>query len=115
MAAALWAVLIEVLTSWPSPPTFGAPAGADKGVHVVLYAVLAFLVARAVRPGRPSTPVMLSVVLALAAWGAADEWHQRFSTDRSPSLADWLADVAGVVAGVGARRLRPVSPAAGGT
>jgi VanZ family protein len=108
-------VLIEVLTSWPSPPTFGAPAGADKAVHVVLYAVLAFLVVRAVRPGKPSAPVMLSVALAVAAWAAADEWHQRFSTDRSPSVADWVADVAGVVAGVSVRRLRPVSPPVGGT
>lgn len=32
-------------------------------------------------------------------YGALDEWHQSFVPGRTPDATDWLADVAGVIAG----------------
>ena len=36
-----------------------------------------------------------------ALYGGSDEWHQSFVPGRSPTLGDWVADVAGVVLGYG--------------
>ena len=80
-----------------------APEGTDKAVHFVLYAVLAYLALRAARIAKPSARLALAVGLSVAAWGALDEWHQRFIDERSPDLADFLADSSGALAGVAAR------------
>ena len=98
LPAALWAAGLLTATSWPNPHVPDVRAG-DKIVHVGLYAGLAWLCTRAVLAGgrRPS-PVW--VVAAVAAFGAVDEWHQRFIPGRSTSAADWAADAAGAAAGV---------------
>jgi VanZ family protein len=94
----MWAALILVCSSVPLPAS--APGteipGLDKLVHFSLYAVLGWLLARArgARGGRA-----LAWILAIAAFGAMDEWHQRFIIGRSPDLADWLADGAGGLVG----------------
>ena len=38
-------------------------------------------------------------MLAIAAFGAVDEWHQQFIPRRSMSLHDWFADSAGALLG----------------
>ena len=111
--AALWAALIELLTSWPTPSGMSVPAGSDKVAHAALYAVFGFLVARAVQTGRPGLRVTLAVLPALAAWAALDEWHQRFIAGRTPSTADWVADICGVAIGMAARRAKPTGLSAG--
>ncbi|HVZ49083.1 MAG TPA: VanZ family protein [Gemmatimonadaceae bacterium] len=98
-----WAALIEVLTSWPRMPTFGAPAGTDKVVHFFLYGVFGVLVARAAAGGRPSFRSAVAIVIVLSAWGALDEWHQRFIDGRTADIADWVTDTAAVMVGVAAR------------
>jgi VanZ family protein len=107
---ALWAALILVLTSIPSPPE--APGGipyVDKLVHFVLYAVLGWLGTRALRTPRPMTLVVLLGFLVLFA--AFDEWHQRFFA-RDPAVLDWIADVIGASAGLlAASRVRRVEAA----
>ena len=106
IAPTLWAILIEVLTSWPNPPTVGfLPAGTDKVIHFKLYAVFAVLVARAAKSGTPPVRTMAIVALALVAWGAVDEWHQIFIPGRGADAVDWTADSLGVMTGLGARRL----------
>ncbi len=95
---AMWAALILILTSIPSPP--GAPGGIphlDKVVHFVLYAGLGWLMTRALRTRRPMTLIIALVSIALFA--AADEWHQRFFA-RDPAVLDWIADVIGAGAGI---------------
>jgi VanZ family protein len=95
---ALWAALILVLTSIPSPPD--APGGIphlDKVVHFVLYAGLAWLVTRALRTR--TTKVLAFVVVAISMFAAVDEWHQQFFA-RDPGVPDWIADVLGASAGV---------------
>jgi VanZ family protein len=106
LAPLLWAILIETLTSWPNPPSFSAPAGSDKVVHVGLYAVFAFLVVRAAQPGLPAWRTLAVVLLVVSAWAAVDEWHQRFIAGRGAEIADWGADVAGAMAGLALRRFR---------
>lgn len=106
IAPTLWAVLIEVLTSWPSPPTFGAPAGSDKVAHMALYAVFAYLVIRAVHVGKPTPKSMILTLIALAAWAALDEAHQLLIAGRSASVGDWAGDVMGVGVGLAVRRAR---------
>lgn len=107
IAPTLWALLMELLTSWPNPPSFGAPNGFDKFAHFGLYAVFAFLVARAVEPGRPSLRASVVVFAAICIWGAVDEWHQKFIDGRGASVADWTADVAGALGGLAFRWTRP--------
>ena len=107
---ALWAALILVLTSIPSPPE--SPGGLphlDKVVHVLLYAGQGWLVARALRSRRPRT---LAIALGIiAAFAAFDEWHQSFLT-RQPDVLDWIADTVGASIGVAlASRVRDVEAA----
>ena len=77
----------------------------DKVVHFLLYAVLGALLARALRrEAGADTPaasgsvhwrrVMLAIA-AVAAFGAADEWHQQWVPGRSTDVLDWCADTAG--------------------
>ena len=80
----------------PSGGVPDAPAGVDKGVHVVLFGALALT-------GRWAG--VRAVVLAglLVAYGAVSEVLQATTPlERSGSLADLLADVVGVVLGLGA-------------
>ena len=49
-------------------------------------------------PKTPSAPALVLLLLGMA-YGAMDEWHQAFVRGRSPDLADWFADVTGVVLG----------------
>ncbi|HUF29871.1 MAG TPA: VanZ family protein [Gemmatimonadaceae bacterium] len=112
---ALWAAFILVLTSIPGPElapigAFAFP-GADKLVHLGLYAVLGALVARAAHPASART--LGSLLIGVAAFAAADEWHQRFIPGRSADARDFAADCAGAFAGlVAATHLlrRKISP-----
>jgi hypothetical protein len=70
----------------PDPDAFG---------HAVVFGLLALLV----RAGRPRDPLLLH----LSCWllvGALTEVLQLFTPDRDPQAADWLADVAGISAGL---------------
>ena len=94
-----WSGIILLSTSIPNPRIPHTFAHADKLVHFVLYGVLGFLLARALRS---DTSVGRAIVLTVAfgiAFGAADEWHQRYIAGRSSELADWGADGMGVLFG----------------
>ena len=99
-APVAWAVIILVLTSLPMP-AITAPAGTDKGVHWLLYLVLGFLSIRALLSQR-TAPVwqLLVLIVALLAFGAGDELHQRYIPGRTADTKDWAADAAGSVVGV---------------
>lgn len=92
---ALWLVTIFYVSGIPShrlPPmrfTLG-----DKVAHACAYAAGGFLIARAI-------PHPLTAILITAAYGASDEWHQSMVPGRDSDIADWLADCAGAVLGVG--------------
>ncbi|HEX2779160.1 MAG TPA: VanZ family protein [Gemmatimonadaceae bacterium] len=84
-------------------PAITAPAGTDKGVHAVLYLVLGFLAARALLAERTARVwQLLILLLALLAFGAVDELHQRFIPGRTADTRDWVADSVGSVVGLAA-------------
>lgn len=89
-----------VATSIPNPPVPPGLGRFDKVVHFAMYALLAALLVWAWADGRPSAIVVIATLLAVAAYGALDEWHQQFIPGRSMELNDWLADSAGALLGV---------------
>jgi VanZ family protein len=96
----LWGLSSSALPGIPSPPIghFDKVAhfGYFFGGAILLTACLFFK-----NPGSPAWRVIIpAVVIGLALVGALDEFHQSFVPGRSGNdLADWLADVAGAVAG----------------
>ena len=72
-----------------------------KAAHVIEYAVLATLLLRAIRGGRPELRLpsaVLAVALAVA-WAVLDEYHQSLVASRTGSPGDVLIDTAGAVLG----------------
>ena len=77
----------------------------DKSGHVAAYAALGVLAVRAVGRGlgcRVTVRVAAAALLVTSGYGAFDELHQIFVPGRSAEMADWYADTAGAVAGLGA-------------
>jgi len=95
----LWAGVIFALSSIPH---LGTDLGTwdlvlRKCAHVTEYAVLAFLLARALDREAPA--------LALAVlYAASDEFHQSFVRGRHASPVDVAIDTVGVLIGLLARR-----------
>ena len=98
--AALWASGLFLLSGISEPP----PAFEllllipDTVAHFVLYLVLGGLVARARIRGGPRIPHAV-LISAAAGYAAFDEWRQGLVPGRTPEPSDWLADVAGLLAG----------------
>ena len=101
-----WAAGILVATWIPGAyvPRLPGPEGTDKLIHFAFFVVLAFLIQRAPRE-RGSARLTLYVILALAAFGALDEYVQQFIPGRDMELFDWIADVSGAIVGVVIARL----------
>jgi len=104
-AALAWGVFLLTLTSWPEPPrvpVVSAIPNFDKVVHLILYAVEAFFIYRAISwPGKPgfSWARAAAIVGAMAVWAVADETHQAWIPGRSMEAGDVGADVVGAAAG----------------
>ncbi len=74
----------------------------DKVMHFAVYALLAFLVARAVKKEKilwSSMKIKIITILFVAGFGLSDEIHQAFVPGRYASAWDFLVDCAGSVAG----------------
>ena len=97
-APLLWAAAVLTISSIPSSELPSIDDG-DKLAHVAMYAVLGWLTIRAAWRPEASWWTVGLVILALSAFGAFDEWHQRFIPGRSPDVGDWVADTAGVALG----------------
>lgn len=94
-----WIVFIFVLTSIPSKQIVSVSLiGLDKIVHLIIYAPLGYLLARAIYFGRFFS-LMVVFVLCLAI-SACDEIHQIWIAGRDSSIGDFIADVIGSVAGI---------------
>jgi VanZ family protein len=97
----------------PSSDVPPGPRGVDKVVHVVLFALLA-------ASGRYAGVRWAVLLPALAAYAAASEPLQSLpGIGRSTSLADWVADVTGLllsyVGAVARTRLRSASRSRSGS
>jgi VanZ family protein len=96
LPALAWAAVIFALSSRSTVPV-DLELGLDKVAHFGAYALLgAFLARGQLSAGLPA----LAVALIGWAYAASDEWHQSFVPGRSPDLLDWVADAAGVAAGL---------------
>jgi len=94
---------LSVAMLWPLEAPPPAPEGSDKLVHFIAFAALAFPLARTGRFG------LLPVFVGASAFGGAIELIQP-SFSRSADVNDWVADIVGVILGIGCgllyRRLR---------
>jgi VanZ family protein/UDP-2,3-diacylglucosamine pyrophosphatase LpxH len=74
------------------------PPPLDKVAHATAFGLLAWVLDLALQRNRPDLPLYrrhLLVFVAVAIYGATDEWHQLFVPGRSCEFGDWLADAAG--------------------
>ena len=85
---------LTVAMLWPLDQQPPAPAGSDKIVHFIAFAALSFPLARTGRFG------LLPVFISASAFGGIIEVIQP-SFNRSADINDWIADVVGVVLGIG--------------
>ena len=96
-------VTLTVVMLWPLEAPPPAPEGSDKLVHFIAFAALAFPLAYTGRFG------LSPVFIGASVYGGAIELTQP-SFNRSADINDWVADIIGVVLGVGCgllyRRLR---------
>ena len=102
--------VIFTASSFPSHdlPNFGLwDRLVKKGGHATGYALLALAYLRGLTNGaRPTRRQMLFAILLAGAYGATDEFHQRFSAGRTPSPMDVGIDTLGAAVGVGVWELR---------
>ena len=74
----------------------------DKIVHAAGFAGLAVIVCAAASGWwRPGAAMYLAVIGILAAYAGLDELTQGLVRHRQPDVKDWIADMAGAMAGVG--------------
>lgn len=103
LAAGLYAAAIFVIGSLPATPAV-ARGVSDKVQHALGFALLAWLICRALRRlrSRWALPRLLvsSVALSIAIGGALELW-QGWLGYRSCELLDWVADGLGAGIGVG--------------
>ena len=72
----------------------------DKVVHFTMYAVLAGLLTVSFRVKWPLLRSLVVAITIVAAFGAVDEWHQRFIPGRTTDVVDWVADTIGGASGM---------------
>ena len=87
-------LIMTVAMLWPLDQPPPAPRGSDKLVHLIAFAALAFPLARTGRIG------LLPVFISASAFGGVIELIQP-SFNRSAKANDWIADVVGVILGIG--------------
>jgi VanZ family protein len=65
--------------------------------HLITYAVLMLFVSLALHYGSkiPTRFVLVTAFVVIALYGLTDEYHQSFVPGRTPTLIDWLVDLAG--------------------
>jgi VanZ family protein len=105
----VYCTAIFVQSSFPTARQLPQWPYLDKTLHVAAYALLGFLVFRALSTGRlASNPTMSFIISTLFAglYGLSDEFHQSFVPGRSPEATDVLADLIGGFCGAGIGWLR---------
>jgi VanZ family protein len=96
--AGAWAALLFGLSALPELSTAATIPYGDKVAHLLVYSVFGALLAFGRgRSERPVPHVLLLLIGAL--YAVSDEWHQFYVPGRVPDVADWAADLVGLVAG----------------
>jgi len=90
--------LVTVFSLIPDPPSADSDFPFfDKIEHLLAYTAMSFLLLAAIS-GKPGMKHVLVVFAILSAYGLAIEFFQQF-TGRSPEVADFFADLAGISSG----------------
>jgi len=118
--ALLQMAAIFVLSSQSRLPSLPGGLTGVSG-HFIGYFILAVAFVRGFARGRwtgVTARVATWAWVASAAYGASDEFHQRFVPGRDSSIADWVTDLAGAAVGVALalawrRRMARVEPEPG--
>lgn len=101
VAVAAWMTVTVILSTFPVEDLGPNVSNADKIGHAAAYAVLAFLYAVAWHRHGSSHAAVAERSFALALlFGALMEFVQSH-VGRDPSMADWIADGIGALAGIG--------------
>ena len=98
----LYAALIFAYSSLSSPPVAPRMLHGDKLLHLVEYAILGYLVARAAKNSsslRLRANFRIFAVAFAVIYGLSDELHQYFVPGREVEILDVLADGAGAFLG----------------
>jgi VanZ family protein len=95
----LWAGVIVFATSTPSEYVPQQVSSFDKAAHFTMYAILAGLLTRHLSETTGPWRAAFLAIAVSAAFGAVDEWHQKYIPGRSTELADWRADSLGAAGG----------------
>lgn len=104
---AYW-LLLALATHWPFAPSEADTPKIDKPLHQIAFALLALCACWAVGTRRRLNVRLAAVIAAvLLAYGAVDEFTQDLVPRRTPSVADWLADLLGVAVGMAAWWIAP--------
>ena len=91
---------IFYVSSLPNPLPDLTQAAGDKTLHVIAYALLAFLSGRAIADEGAGRRLTLLIAFVVAStYGATDEWHQWFVPGRGADVYDWVADSGGAAVG----------------
>ena len=96
ISVVVWMGLIFFLSAQPKLPdlTRGRFEMQDVAGHFLVYAVLALLLAWALRTWRVRRFWLWALVIAIL-YGVSDEGHQYFVPNRHPDVFDLLTDAAG--------------------
>ncbi|MGE3077301.1 MAG: VanZ family protein [Dehalococcoidia bacterium] len=103
VAVAVWAALIFTVSSFPNPPGTSGGEWKSQLAHTTEYAILAFLVLRALRhyfPAQPWPMVALATWVLCVCYGMSDEFHQSFVPNRDANWLDVGFDSLGSAIGV---------------
>lgn len=87
-------IVLTAAMLWPMNQTSAASNGLDKVLHFTAFAVLVLPLSITCRFS------LISVFMAATAFGGAIELIQP-SLNRSAEFYDWIADIAGVLFGIG--------------
>ena len=95
-------LLIFWQSSFPSITSTPLFPHDDKVMHLIAYAILAFLFARALKQEKPKFThgkIRFFAILFASFYGLSDEIHQAFVPLRHASIGDFAADVLGSIVG----------------
>ena len=95
----LWAGVMLLITSIPGYAIPRQLTPYDKIAHFTLYGLFAVLLTRDMVQVTGLWRATLLAIATAVAFGAVDEWHQRFIPLRRSDLADLRADAVGAAGG----------------
>jgi VanZ family protein len=113
---AAYMAVIFVLSSQTAPLPELTSHVSDKLLHALEYLVLSVLLVRALSAeGATAVAAAILATVIASAYGASDEYHQKFVPGRSSDVNDWIVDTLGAAAGAAAYARRQAASRAAGS